>query len=290
MPCHISVRDIDFHPSTTGVRIRVTTDVPSHLFVRLSLVEPRIHMQPSLRRGVAFAEDVRFCFTVFKDNEQYEAGDTLTHTWWKTSWPVCTTKWLYVWGKRAGETCVSTTAPFKYHNDGVDPVEPPPPPVPELFEHYIGETPGAWTVRLGFWNAQTFTPQVSHDLTHVLLRLYRNGSDPTEKFYCQVQPTAAGLPTLPFLQQQWFLQDELPLGPLEESKQINFDPVIPLAAGVMYAIACWTSNNVTPYAYWRQKDTGSPYPRGTMCFSYNGTTWTSQAGADKRFQEWGFPT
>ena len=124
MACHISVRDIDFHASVTGVRIRVTTDVPCHLRVRLSSQTPRIHKTPSLRRGVAFAEDVRFCFTVFEDNEQNEWGDTLVHTWWKTNWPVCTTKWLYVWGSRSGVTCVSTTAPFKYHNDGVAP-EPP---------------------------------------------------------------------------------------------------------------------------------------------------------------------
>ncbi|MBA7537621.1 hypothetical protein ES705_29890 [subsurface metagenome] len=122
MACHISVRDIDFHPSDTGVRIRVTTDVPSHLFVRLSLKEPWVHMKPSIRRGVAFAEDVRFCFTVFEDNEQNEWGDTLEHTWWKENWPPCTTKWLYVWGMVAGEVCVSTTAPFKYHNTGIEPV------------------------------------------------------------------------------------------------------------------------------------------------------------------------
>ncbi|MBA7611132.1 hypothetical protein ES703_18351 [subsurface metagenome] len=124
MACHISVRDIDFHPSDTGVRIRVFTDVPSHLFIRLSLIKPLIHKQPSLRRGVAFAEDVRFCFTVFEDNEQNEWGDTVEHTWWKPDWPVCTTKWLYVWGSRSGVVCVSTTAPFQYHNDGVAPVPP----------------------------------------------------------------------------------------------------------------------------------------------------------------------
>ncbi|MBA7536769.1 hypothetical protein ES705_29033 [subsurface metagenome] len=124
MACHISVRVIDYHPSETGVRIRVTTDVPSHLFVRLSRQQPWVHRKPSIRRGVAFNEDVRFCFTVFEDNEQNEWGDTLEHTWWKKDWPVCTTKWFYVWGMRAGEVCVSTTAPFKYHNDGVAPVPP----------------------------------------------------------------------------------------------------------------------------------------------------------------------
>jgi len=145
--CHISVRDIDFHASVAGVRIRVFTDVPSHLFVRLSSQTPRIHKTPSIRRGVAFAEDVRFCFTVFEDNEQEEPGDTLEHTWWKKNWPPCTTKWLYVWGSRSGEVCVSTTAPFKYHNDGYAPVPhlvllfqepwshllPPPPDMAQAF-------------------------------------------------------------------------------------------------------------------------------------------------------------
>lgn len=72
-----------------------------------------------------FATDIRFCFTVFEDNEQFEAGDTLTHTWYKPDWPFCTTKWLYLWGSSAGQTCVSTTPPFKYHNAGVNPVPTP---------------------------------------------------------------------------------------------------------------------------------------------------------------------
>jgi hypothetical protein len=152
MPCHISVRDIDFHPSVSGVRIRVTTDVPAHLFVRLSSKKPLVHMKPSIRRGVAFAEDTRFCFTVFEDNEQNESGDTLEHTWWKTSWPVCTTKWLYVWGSRAGEVCVSTTAPFKYHNDGVEPV----PPWGEIFyEPWTGAIPPPPTKELKFYEPWT---------------------------------------------------------------------------------------------------------------------------------------
>ncbi|MBA7544145.1 hypothetical protein ES705_36493 [subsurface metagenome] len=112
-------------------------------------------MQPSLRRGVAFAEDVRFCFTVFQGYEQNEWGDTLEHTWWLEDWPACTTKWFYVWGSRSGEFCVSTTAPFKYHNTHFEPVPPwglifhepwtilfPPPLEMQLiFIEYWGEPP-----------------------------------------------------------------------------------------------------------------------------------------------------
>ena len=123
MPQHISVRDVCLHASTTGVRIYAVTDIPCHLCVRLSRRKPWIHKKPSLRRGVAFAEDVRFCFTVFEDNEQNEWGDTLEHTWWKTDWPVCTTKYFYIWGYAGGIVAVSTTAIFSWHNDGVDPWE-----------------------------------------------------------------------------------------------------------------------------------------------------------------------
>lgn len=124
MSVHFSIRDVQFHPSTEGVRILVTTDIPCHLYCRLSLKEPWIHKTAELRRGVQFATDVRFCFTVFEDNEQMEWGDTKVHTWWKPDWPVCTTKWFYFWGRIQAEVSVSTGPFFKYHNDGVEPVPP----------------------------------------------------------------------------------------------------------------------------------------------------------------------
>lgn len=128
MVCHISFRDVSFHASTEGVRVIVITDVASHLFARTSSAPPWIHKKTSPRRGFRFYEELRFCFTVFHDEEQYEAGDTLEHTFWKPDWPPCTTKWLYFWGSIAGETCVSTSPVFHWHNDGIDPV-----PVPEQY-------------------------------------------------------------------------------------------------------------------------------------------------------------
>jgi hypothetical protein len=159
-----------------------------------------------------------------------------------------------------------------------------------MFENWQGYCPGAWNIKLYFWDAQTFTPQASHDLTHVFLRLYRIDSNPGEKVYCQIHNTVAGKPSGAFLQQRWFYMDELPLAPGETWKKITFDPVIPLAAGVMYAIVCWASNQYDPYALWRYQPSGNPYPRGHQVWSYNGRTWTIQATADFRFQEWGFPT
>jgi len=167
MPCHISFRDVDFHASTTGVRIVVTTDIPCHIYCRLSLKHPWIHKKPSYRRGMWLNDDVRFCFTVYEDNEQYEAGDTLIHTFWKPNWPYCTTKWCYFWGKVAGVECVSTSPIFKYHNDGVSPI--PPPDKLLLFnsiepQRIIGANGGSFRT----WNLSHFVPE---NATGVIIQL-----------------------------------------------------------------------------------------------------------------------
>lgn len=125
MGFHFSVRDVIFNPTTPGVLVTVITDVPCHLWLRHSQQQPRIHKKAILRRGLWLADDVRFCFTIFEDNEQTELGDTLEHTFWKQTWDVCQTWYLYFWGYIAGVVSPSTTAIFTYHNDGLHPVPPP---------------------------------------------------------------------------------------------------------------------------------------------------------------------
>jgi len=86
----------------------------------MTLQPPRIHKKPSYRRGLWIADDVRFCFTVFEDNEQTEAGDTTTHTFTKEPWPVCETRWFYFHGTVGGDSSPSTTPFFEKHFKGVD--------------------------------------------------------------------------------------------------------------------------------------------------------------------------
>ncbi|MBA7530859.1 hypothetical protein ES705_23070 [subsurface metagenome] len=150
-------------------------------------------MQPSIRRGVAFAEDVRFCFTVFEDNEQFESGDTLEHTWWKKDWPVCTTKWLYIWGLRSGETCLSTTAPFKYHNDGVSPV-PPPEPMYQL----NAIDPQYYTFGGGSsWSLFDLSRDIPEDATGAVIQ-FRNQDTGTDRNLALRKPGASYDAYLPF--------------------------------------------------------------------------------------------
>lgn len=168
MAYYFSLRDITFHASTKGVRITAVTDVPCHLYCRLSTKRPWIHKKPSFRRGIQIAEDVRFCFTVYEDNEQFESGDTINHTWWKPDWPVCTTKYLYLWGTISAQACVSTSPLFNYHNDGLEPIPPP-----EAMYQLNAIDPQFYTFAGGpTWSLADLSRDIPEDATGALLQLY----------------------------------------------------------------------------------------------------------------------
>lgn len=110
----ISVRDVTFEPTPYGLIITVITDVVCSLTLRMTEKEARIHKQPILRRGLAVTEDIRFCFTVYTDTEQYEFGDTLSHTFYIPAWPPGQTRYFYFWGTVGGITSPSTSSIFSY--------------------------------------------------------------------------------------------------------------------------------------------------------------------------------
>jgi len=114
-PPRFSIRHLEQNLQPTGYIFIATTDVPCHLFMRWTLEKPRTHKDPVLRRGVYFPEAVRFCFVEYEDNEQEEAGDTLTHTFIKLDWPSCQTRYFYFWGTVAGEVSPSETPLFSKH-------------------------------------------------------------------------------------------------------------------------------------------------------------------------------
>lgn len=117
-PPRFSVRSISYTLLVDGFIIKVITDTPCHLFMRWTLENPRTHKDPELKRGAWFPERVRFCFVKYVDNEQIEAGDTLTHTFRKPDWAVCETRYFYFWGTVAGEFSPSESPLFEKHNEG----------------------------------------------------------------------------------------------------------------------------------------------------------------------------
>lgn len=110
-----TVVDLQQIQLTDGYKFIVTTDIPVHLYMRWTTIEPEIHSTPLLRRGLAMHVDKRFCFVAYHENEQEETGDTLVHTFTKTEWPVCETRWFYFIGTVAIDQQPSVSPIFKKH-------------------------------------------------------------------------------------------------------------------------------------------------------------------------------
>jgi len=112
---HFAVISIGYVVSGTGLKVIVITDVPCHLYMRWTLQEPLVHLDPYIRRGIAVGTTPRFCFTVYEDNEQLEPGDTYIHTFDKPDWPVCQTRWFYFWGTVSGIISPSESHIEEFH-------------------------------------------------------------------------------------------------------------------------------------------------------------------------------
>ena len=111
---HISFRETNHSTAETGNIVTCVTDIPSHIWLRWTILEPWIHRKPSYRRGIYLNDDVRFCFDVYNDVEQDEAGDTYIHTF--TIAPCVTGRlfWYYLWGYVNGVLAPSTSPILKY--------------------------------------------------------------------------------------------------------------------------------------------------------------------------------
>ncbi len=128
---HFAVMNVTYTYLNDGYTIVVTTDTPCHLYCRMTDKPPWKHKQPSFRRGLYIIGDVRFCFTVYEDNDQLEAGDTTTHTFIKDGWKVCEDRWFYFVGTIDGLPVESQSAIFQFHFPA------PPPPMPEYMAYTI---------------------------------------------------------------------------------------------------------------------------------------------------------
>lgn len=158
---NVSVRQVTPELIPEAFRLIATTDILCHLYMRWTLKKPRIHDIPVFRRGLQMHGDRYFCFTVYKDNEQEEAGDTLVHTFIKPNWPYCQTRYFYFWATVATIPQPSTSAIFKLHRQKVGYIlvfqepwtlAPPAPPAMELifFEPWTALPPGPPEMELIF--------------------------------------------------------------------------------------------------------------------------------------------
>ena len=162
-----------------GFIIRVTTDIPIHLFMRWTNIEPVKHAETLIRRGISLPYATRFCFVAWEENEQLEPGDTYIHTFLKPNWAICETRWFYFIGTKQAEESPSASAIFKKHRK-----EPPEDTLMKTFtsiEPQLFRAPAsnAWqTIDASHW---------VHPLATGLI-IHINHRDPGTENACGLQP------------------------------------------------------------------------------------------------------
>ncbi|GAH38666.1 unnamed protein product, partial [marine sediment metagenome] len=99
----------------TGYKIVVHTNNLCHLWMRWTNVPPQKHIDTLIERGVPLDKIPRYCFVEYHDNEQFEPGDTLEHTFVKEPWAHCETRWFYFYGAKQAEDMPSESPIFEKH-------------------------------------------------------------------------------------------------------------------------------------------------------------------------------
>ncbi|GAI02334.1 unnamed protein product, partial [marine sediment metagenome] len=177
-----AILDIQQTITATGYKIAVITNVPCHLYMMWTNKEPNKHKIVGLRRGDLALRETRYCFTSWNKNEQEEAGDTLTHTFYKEPWPVCETRWFTFKGEVDTLWTASAGPIFKKHRGE--------PPTTKYF--YSDKDPEETSVDGRafhhiweglFWPELRAAPGTSFDDTTDTMLLYHYGSSTRDKFY-----------------------------------------------------------------------------------------------------------
>lgn len=275
---HFAVLEVSYLYKPTSIVITCTTNNPCHLTCYYTDKPPVRHATSRVVRGLSLPWGAYWCFVAYKEVEQQEAGDTLTHTFEVPDWSYCQTKWFCFRGTVSGEISPSVSALLKHHHPGVPPA---------LYEHYITGDNTGHAIGAALWQAQTFTPLVSHTITLVKLKLYRVGFPGT--ITIGIRETFDDLPTGPDLCIGTTDANTLTTDHYGEWREIELLERPPLLAATKYAIVA-RALDAFPlnYVVWRGDNISPAYPRGAYCHSDDsGDSWTEHDHIDNMFEEWG---
>lgn len=154
------------------------------------------------------------------------------------------------------------------------------------YEYYITGVDAAYQINAAtLWRAQTFTPSISHTITSVILKIYRNGTPGVVT--ASIRTVSGNVPTGSDLCSGVTNGDTLPEYPphyIGEWREITLGIGTLLTSGTLYAIVLRPAANSL---YWEADDGGS-YAGGNGAWSQSdaGITWATLA-TDFMFEEWG---
>ncbi len=169
-------------------------------------------------------------------------------------------------------------------------IPPVPPPVETKYEYWDGAAGVDTKIYATSWNAQSFTPQIGHDITKLVLRVQRSGNVTGFTFTVSIQGVdGSGHPDGVDLVS--FSLPALDLPSILTWEEFVFPTNPELTALTMYAIVMRMNGGSSTRTVIVRRASGNPYPRGERLASSNsGATWTPQTGYDCNFEEWGYPS
>ena len=275
----------------TGEKITIYTNVPCHLWMRYTLINPKIHKITRLRRGRSAMEDWYFCFDVYTDNDQEEAGDTLVHTFIKEPWPYCEERWYYFHGNVNGIPSPSTSPIFYKH-----PLLPQ--PTNDCQRVFNG-----WKGFCQSWNACAQLFQPDHDYTAKAVEVLLSKYQITRKgpLRILIQKQCVNCWECPVLWSHDFHSDDLPDPEVETWTRFTI-PNLPLTAGQNYILVVhtlpgwlgwdgkkwksWEAGAAIIWAYWSHHQQVG-YPRGSYLsgcnFQDSSGSWKKDPDSDATF-------
>lgn len=106
-----------------GYILQFHTNRECRLTLRHSAVEPVVHREPALRRGLLMHTDPRFCFVAWTEIEQQEDGDTIIHSFYYRPDPLPFEVWFYLVGTINGADAPSTSPLMHLPLNLIDPTE-----------------------------------------------------------------------------------------------------------------------------------------------------------------------
>ncbi|MBA7633356.1 hypothetical protein ES703_40922 [subsurface metagenome] len=162
------------------------------------------------------------------------------------------------------------------------------------YEHYITDATGSDGVAT-YWQAQTFTPQSNHTITHLTLRVYKLGSP--GDLTVTIRNTYANWPDDTILASATVPAASIPQ---QAGAAINapgivvaLDVPLDVIALTKYAIVLHKGGDSSNQYRWVKAFPGyygeESYLLGTRCYSYSGggyENWTAIGNEDFMFEEW----
>jgi hypothetical protein len=155
-------------------------------------------------------------------------------------------------------------------------------------ENYITGDDNQCGISSAGWRAQTFTPTISHTVTSIKFKAYRDGAS-NYTVTAGIYATSGGLPTGSPLATGTMASSGITTSSPGAWYEITIGAGANLVASTMYAIVIDNKDADTGNRLlWRQ-DTNSAYAGGSACLSSDsGANWESYGvNDDVMFEEWG---